>query len=136
MKLRTLIVAALLVAAPVVVVPAHAASVQDNISPKGGEKPGTPEKTFPLDRIVTASVHDAWLLSGKNEDTFFDIVQQLATMSAEKRGLTLPESAAAGRRMGNYIKAQAKLDHDQLLYGIVDKAVRMVAKPASTVAAK
>jgi hypothetical protein len=136
MKLRMLIVAAMLVTSPAMVVPAHAATVQDNISPKGGEKSGTPEKTFPLDQIVTASVHDAWLLSGKNEDTFFDIVQQLATVSAEKRGLTLPESAAAGRRMGNYIKAQAKLDHDQLLYVIVDKAVRMVAKPAPTVAAK
>ena len=38
-------------------------------------------------QIVTASVHDAWLLSGKNEEAFFDIVEQLAQMSAEKRGL-------------------------------------------------
>lgn len=140
MNLRTMITAAMLVVTPAVALPgaAYAASTiaQDNISPKGGEKSGTPEKTFPTDQILTASVHDAWLLSDKNEDTFFDIVQQLAVISAGKRGLVLPESAAAGRRMGNYIKAQAKLDHDQLLYVIVDKAVRMVAKPAPVTAAK
>jgi hypothetical protein len=34
--------------------------------------------------------------------------------------------------MGMYIKQQARLDHQQLLYAIVDKAVRMVGKPAAT----
>lgn len=41
-------------------------------------------RTFPLDQIVSASVHDAWVLSDEDEDTFFDIVQQLAKVSAEK----------------------------------------------------
>ena len=36
------------------------------------------DKTYPMDQIVTATVHDAWLLSGKNEEAFFDIVEQLA----------------------------------------------------------
>lgn len=133
MNVRTLVVAGLLMVAPAVAVPARA---QDNIAPKGVSQATDPAKTYPVDQIVTASVHDAWLLSGKNEDAFFDIVQQLASLSANKRGVILPEDAAAGRRMGNYIKAQAKLDHDQLLYVIVDKAVRMVAKPGPTVAAK
>jgi hypothetical protein len=133
MNVRTLVVAGLLMVAPAVALPARA---QDNIAPKGVSQATDPAKTYPADQIVTASVHDAWLLSGKSEDAFFDIVQQLATISASKRSVTLPEDAAAGRRMGNYIKAQAKLDHDQLLYVIVDKAVRMVAKPNPTVAAK
>ena len=133
MNLRTLAAAAILAAAPLTLLPASAVA-QANIQPKGDNSAG-PGKTFPTDQIVTASVHDAWLLSGKDEATFFDIVQQLAAMSAEKRGLTLPDSEAAGRRMGNYIKAQAHLDHDQLLYVIVDKAVRMVATKSATPAA-
>ena len=84
------------------------------------------DKVYPLDQIVTASVHDAWLLSGKNEEAFFDIVEQLAQISAEKRGVSLPDNAAAGKRMGEIIKEKARADHDQLLYVIVDQAVRAV----------
>lgn len=101
---------------------ARAQQPQVNGQPNTG--PG--HKTYPLDQIVTASVHDAWLLSGRNETAFFDIVEQLAQLSAEKRGLTLPDNAAAGRRMGELIKEKARADHDQLLYAIVDEAVRAV----------
>ena len=89
------------------------------------------DKTYPLDQIVTATVHDAWLLSGKNEDAFFDIVEQLAQFSAQKRGLTLPDTAAAGRQMGLMIKTRAKADHDQLLYAIVDQAVKSLGVKAT-----
>ncbi|HWE86489.1 MAG TPA: hypothetical protein VG267_16210 [Terracidiphilus sp.] len=89
------------------------------------------DKVYPLDQIVTASVHDAWLLSGKNEEAFFDIVEQLAQVSAEKRGLSLPDNAAAGKRMGEIIKEKARADHDQLLYVIVDQAVRAVGASAT-----
>ncbi|HWE49409.1 MAG TPA: hypothetical protein VG273_06450 [Bryobacteraceae bacterium] len=92
------------------------------------------DKVYPLEEIVPASVHDAWLLSGKNEEAFFDIVEQLAQLSAEKRGVSLPDSEAAGKRMGEMIKQKAHADHDQLLYVIVDQAVRAVGKPV--VAAK
>ena len=92
------------------------------------------DKTYPLDQIVTATVHDAWLLSGKNEDAFFDIVEQLAQFSAQKRGLTLPDTAAAGRKMGVMIKTRAKADHDQLLYVIVDQAVRTLGVKATAAA--
>jgi hypothetical protein len=84
------------------------------------------QKTWPLDQIITASVHDAWLLSGRNEAAFFDIVEQLAQLSAQKRGLTLPDDAAAGKRMGELIKEKARADRDQLLYVVVDQAVRAV----------
>ena len=89
------------------------------------------DKTYPIDQIVTATVHDAWLLSGKNEEAFFDIVEQLAQFSAQKRGLTLPDTAAAGRKMGLMIKTRAKADHDQLLYAIVDEAVRTLGVKAT-----
>lgn len=132
MTLRSLAPASLLACTLLLPISGNA---QGNISPQANGA-ATPSKTFPIDQIVTASVHDAWLLSGKDEAVFFDIVQQLATISAEKRGVTLPDSAAAGRRMGVQIKAAAKTDHDQLLYVVVDKAVRTVGtKNAATQAA-
>jgi hypothetical protein len=70
-------------------------------------------------------------MSGKNEDKFFDMVQELAAFSAQKRNLVLPASEEAGRQAGEYIKQQAQMDHDQLLYAVVDQAVRKVGKPAS-----
>lgn len=36
------------------------------------------------------------------------------------------------RDPGSYIRAQAKEDHDQLLYDIVDKAVRMTGKKGNS----
>ena len=89
------------------------------------------DKTYPMDQIVTATVHEAWLLSGKNEEAFFDIVEQLAQFSAQKRGLSLPDSADAGRKMGMMIKTRAKADHDQLLYAVVDEAVRTLGVKAT-----
>ena len=77
-----------------------------------------------IDQAVTCSVHDAWVLGGKSEEGFFAIVKELAELSAQKRELALPDDATVGRQFGEYIKAQAKADHDQLLYAIVDKAVR------------
>jgi hypothetical protein len=82
------------------------------------------------DQIITATVHQAWILSGKDEANFFEIVKQLAEISARNRNLVLPDDPAAGRRAGAYIKAQAKADHDQLLYAIVDKSVRMTGTKA------
>jgi len=104
--------------------PARSTSPVD-IRPDANEThPWTIEKLLPL------TVSEAWQMSGKNEDTFFDMVQDLAAFSAQKRDLVLPSSEAAGREAGEYIKQQAKLDHDQLLYAVVDQAVRKVGKPA------
>jgi hypothetical protein len=83
------------------------------------------------EQILTCTVSDCWQLSGKNEETFFDIVQQLAAISARTRGLTLPDDAAAGQRTGQYIKAKAKADRGQLLYAIVDASIRKVGTPAA-----
>jgi hypothetical protein len=79
---------------------------------------------FTIDQAVTCSVHDAWVLGGRTETGFFAIVKAEAELSAQKRGLVLPDSETVGREFGEYIKAQAKTDRDQLLYAIVDRAVR------------
>jgi hypothetical protein len=68
---------------------------------------------------------------GETSQRFFAIVKTMVEFATQKRDVTLPESHDAGRRMGEYIKQQARLDHQQLLYPIVDKAVRMVGKPAA-----
>jgi hypothetical protein len=86
----------------------------------------TAPHNWTTEQILTCTVSDCWQLAGKNEATFFDIVQQLAGISAQARGLTLPDDAAAGKRAGEYIKAKAKADHGQLLYAIVDASVRKV----------
>jgi hypothetical protein len=90
------------------------------------------------EQILTCTVSGCWQLAGKNEATFFDIVQQLTQISAQTRGITLPEDAASGKRAGEYIKTKAKADHDQLLYAIVDGSVRWVGKKqaAATTASK
>lgn len=88
--------------------------------------------TWSTEQILTCTVSDCWQLAGKNESTFFDIVQQLAAISAQTRGLTLPDNAEAGRRAGEYIKAKAKSDHGQLLYAIVDASVRRVGTKPPT----
>jgi hypothetical protein len=80
------------------------------------------------EQILTCTVSDCWQLAGKDEATFFDIVQQLTQISAQARGITLPDDAEAGRRAGEYIKAKAKADRGALLYAIVDGSVRWVGK--------
>ncbi|NYF78825.1 hypothetical protein [Granulicella arctica] len=83
------------------------------------------------EQIITATVHQAWLLSGKDETNFFEIVKELAEISAKNRNLVLPDSPEAGKKAGAYIKKEAKADHDQLLYAIVDKSVRMTGTKAA-----
>ncbi len=96
--------------------------------------PGEKEAhTWTTEQILTCTVSDCWQMAGRNEATFFDIVQELAAISAQTRGLTLPASAEAGRKAGEYIKMKAKADHQQLLYAIVDASVRKVGtKPAGS----
>jgi hypothetical protein len=90
-----------------------------------------PTQTWTIDQVVTDTVADAWHQGGETPQGFFAIVRTMAEFAAQKRDVSLPDSQEAGKRMGQYIKQQAKLDHQQLLYPIVDKAVRMVGKPVA-----
>ncbi|QHN01997.1 hypothetical protein FTO74_00345 [Granulicella sp. WH15] len=87
--------------------------------------------TLSTEQLVTSTVHDAWIASGKDETVFFGMIETLAELSAKNRGITLPDDAAAGKRMGEYIKRTAKADTDQLLYVVVDKAVVWTSKHAA-----
>ena len=90
--------------------------------------------TWTLDQAVTCSVREAWALGGRNEQGFFAIVKALAELSAQKRGITLPDNAETGHKFGLYVKTHAKADHDQLLYSIVDHAVRIYGTKAPSTA--
>src|ERR1700743_2930952 len=76
----------------------------------------TAPHNWTTEQILTCTVSDCWQLAGKNEAPFFNIVQHLTQISAQTRGITLPDTADAGKRAGEYIKAKAKADHGQLLY--------------------
>jgi len=84
--------------------------------------------TFPIDQLITKTVHEAWVDSGRNEDKFFAMVQELAELSARNRGVMLPDTNEAGVKFGDWIKTQSRKDPDQLLYAVVDNAVRYVGK--------
>ena len=128
-----LVLAAMPLAAQANIEPSHAGQAAQSSAGQGSAgtpsagTPGAGTPSFTNEQLLTATVHQAWLLSGKNEEVFFGMVQQLAEISAKNREITLPESEAAGRRMGNYIKQSARADTDQLLFAVVDKAVVMVA---------
>ena len=89
----------------------------------------------PIDQIVTRTVHEAWVASGRNEDRFFSMVQQCAELSARNRDIALPDTAEAGEKFGAWIKKEARKDPDQLLYVVVDRAVRYVGKARTAAAA-
>jgi hypothetical protein len=100
-----------------------------SITPGANDAPGSHPWTQA--QVLTCTVSQCWQLANKSEDTFFDIVQQLAAISAQNRNLTLPQTEAAGQEVGAEIKTKAKADHDQLLFAIVDDAVRKVGQPAA-----
>jgi hypothetical protein len=100
-------------------------------TPSFAQTPAAPADTtsspWTTEQLLTSTVHDAWILSGKDENKFFDMVKVLIEMSEQKRGIDLPDSVETGTRLGNNIKRLAKADTDQLLYAVVDKAVMLAA---------
>jgi hypothetical protein len=89
---------------------------------------GAQASDIPVDQLVTKTVHEAWVASGRNEDKFFAMVQQCAELSAKNRDIVLPDTAVAGEKFGAWIKKETRKDPDQLLYAVVDRAVRYVGK--------
>lgn len=129
MKICTMMAGVVLAASAAAAAPAQAQQAAP-IAPASAASQTAAAPSWTNEQLIESTVHQAWLLSGKNEATFFEMVMQLAEISAQNRGLKLPESAAAGQRVGEMIKAAARADTDQLLYAVVDAAVRKVGKPA------
>ena len=118
-------------AAVAVLVPSPSLFSQQ-IAPSSAANQTAASPNWTTDQLLTSTVHQAWVLSGRNEATFFEMVTQLAQISAKNRNLQLPETAEAGQRVGQMIKIAAKQDTDQLLFAVVDAAIRKVGKPMTT----
>ncbi len=131
MNIRHTLSATVLATGLLVAAPMHAQGAVPITTASASEQTaGAP--TWTNEQLITATVHQAWLLSNRNEATFFEMVTKLAEMSATNRGLTLPDTEEGGRKFGELVKKMAKADTDQLLYAVVDKAVVKVAnKPAA-----
>jgi hypothetical protein len=126
MKLRTslngFLIAAALCSSTVLLAGAQPQDQKASIST------GAQISDIPVDQVVTKTVHEAWVASGRSEDKFFAMVQQCAELSARNRDISLPDTAAAGEKFGAWIKKEARKDPDQLLYAVVDRAVRYIGK--------
>ena len=125
MKLTYLLVPVIFVGAIASLQPVlHAAPQQGSASPSSAASTPTPVHEWTTEQAVTSSVREAWKLGGRTPEGFFEIVRVLTEISAQKRGLVIPENEQSGVKAGNWIKMQAKKDPDQLLYVIVDQAVQ------------
>ncbi len=127
-KPMSTVAVALMAVAPL----SFAQQTQGNIAPASAAGQTAGAQNWTTDQLLMSTVHQAWVLSGKNEATFFEMVTQLAEISAKNRNLQLPESDAAGRRVGQMIKTAARADTDQLLFAVVDAAVRKVGTPLAS----
>jgi len=101
-----------------------AAYAQTDAAPNSSQTAADQAAAIPLEKAVTATCHQAWVLGGRTQDGFFAIVKELAEFSAQNRGVTIPDNQEAGARMGEWIRTQAMKDPNQLLYAIVDEAVQ------------
>ncbi len=108
--------------------PIYAARVQNPAAPMATDGTDQGAHSWTTEQLVPLSVREAWAMCGKNEQGFFQMVQQLTELSAQKRGITLPDDKAAGEKAGEWIKKEARRDPDQLLYVVVDRAVQYNAR--------
>jgi hypothetical protein len=104
------------------VLPVPSAHAQDASSADAAQSASA--ATVPVDQAVTMTCRQAWQAGGRTKEGFFAIVEELADLSAKNRDVTLPDDKAAGQRAGQWIRTQALKDPDQLLYAVVDHAVR------------
>jgi len=129
MKLTKLLVPVIMAGAIISLPVALCAAPQQNTAQaSSAASAAAPNHTWTTEQAVTSSVREAWALGGRTPEGFFEIVKVLTEISAQKRGLAIPENEQSGVRAGNWIKRQAKKDPDQLLYVIVDHAVQFSAK--------
>lgn len=99
-------------------------SAQSTPDAAAQSNPDAQTPSVPLDKLVIATCRQAWQLGGRTQEGFYAIVKQLAALSAQNRGVTLPDNKTAGARAGTWIRTQALKDPDQLLYAVVDQAVQ------------
>jgi hypothetical protein len=100
--------------------------VPTEVSPPmiSGAGPAVVAPTFENSQLVTLTVAEAWDLSGHDYNVFNSMVGQLANLSAQKRGIYIPNTDGAGQELGKMIRSRAEADRNQLLYVVVDSSVK------------
>jgi len=92
----------------------------------GGVTPSTAETE--IENALPLTCVQAWTVSGRRYPQMLAIVTRLAKVSLANRKLTFPNSREAGLDAGRGIADDCKADPDALLFAVVDKHVRRVAK--------
>ncbi len=78
---------------------------------------------YATNQLIPLTVSEAWELSGRNEQNFARMIQQLAEVSARNRGVTFADTRSAGSELGQMIRQRIQNNPDELLYEAVDNAV-------------
>jgi hypothetical protein len=117
------------------VLPVYGAPPQASAPASAAAPAPSPPHNWTMEQAATSSVREAWAMGGKTPEGFFEIVKALAELSAQKRGVAVPENEQSGVKAGAWINKQARKDPDQLLYVIVDQAVQRSANRTAAKAA-
>jgi hypothetical protein len=89
-----------------------------------------PAREWKAADVLPLTCVQAWVVSGKSEKGFVEILRVLGSVSLENRRLTFPDSREAGDEAGHGIAADCGADPDALLFAVVDRQVRRLGKPA------
>jgi hypothetical protein len=95
------------------------------------KKPAAPKTQWAATDVLPLTCVQAWEKAGKTYPQMLSIVVTLARVSLANRDLTFPDTREAGLEAGKQIAEDCKADPDGLLFAIVDKHVRQIAKPTT-----
>ena len=111
---------------------ALAAAVLDSgaQSPSTAARPAKRASVLDAERALPMTCVQAWDASGRRYPHMLAMVTTLARVSLANRNLTFPNTREAGLDAGRGIADDCKADPDALLFAIVDKHVRRLARAA------
>jgi hypothetical protein len=95
------------------------------------KKPAAAKTQWAATDVLPLTCVQAWEKAGKTYPKMLSIVVTLARVSLANRDLTFPDTREAGLEAGKRIADDCKADPDGLLFAIVDKHVRQIAKPST-----
>ena len=100
-------------------------------APKPASAAPKTAKTWTMEEALPLTCAQAWVESGKTYPGLLAVVETLAKVSLANRDLTFPSTREAGMDAGKGIAEDCKADPHALLYAVVDKHVRRVARGTS-----
>jgi hypothetical protein len=80
---------------------------------------------------ITATVAEAWKACGSDMKGMRDMVNMMAALVLQNRGLTIPDTKDAGQQFGQVLRTDMEAHPNDLLYSVVERSVRQVARPAT-----